>query len=91
MKNKFLLFIGAQYYPQGGVDDLFGVYQNREDAVKALNTYLQEQKDCKALIGDFWAQVYDVENNKTVWKETIIPSLDGSKFERVIESDHFVI
>lgn len=79
MNNKFLLFIGAQYYPQGGAEDLHGVYSSVQDAVNAASKYFQGEKEANILIGDFWAQVYELEKEEICWKVEIT-QLPDNKF-----------
>ena len=46
---KFILFSGDNYYPDGGANDIFGVYETHSDAKLAFNGK------------ENWAHVYSVE------------------------------
>lgn len=52
--NKYLVFHGTSYYPNGGWNDFVGCYESLDDAISV----------CNILIGDSnseWAQIVDVE------------------------------
>ena len=48
--KRFLLFSCGQYYPEGGMSDLFGTYDTAKDAIDAISTID---------ICNDWIEIYD--------------------------------
>jgi len=59
--KKYLLFIGGNYYPLGGIDDLVGGYDAFEEAVAAMNHYYKRDSYHAS-----WAQIIDFIGNE-IW------------------------
>lgn len=56
--KRYLVFIGAVYYPSGGFDDFAGDYDKEDDAKEKAKT-----------IGDdkfMWATIYDTKEMKEI-------------------------
>jgi hypothetical protein len=57
----FLLFAGANYYPDGGWHDFRGAYQTLESARAELDSLN------KRLRAGLWAHVVDIRTENVVW------------------------
>lgn len=51
--KQYLLFAGNDYYPNGGAEDLVGLYENLDDALEAHNQTIYEYEGG-------WAHVYSL-------------------------------
>ena len=57
MNTVYILFAGDNFYPEGGVNDLRGIYQTEQDAVNAATDW--------SIDGSWW-HVVKMENGKMV-------------------------
>jgi hypothetical protein len=64
----YALFAGDFFYPQGGWQDLQGVYQTLTQAQEALSR-IQSESDTDGGLPDAfdWAQVVDLRRAHLVW------------------------
>ena len=63
MNTVYILFAGDNFYPEGGVNDLRGIYQTEQDAVDAAMNC--EILDRLSIDGSWW-HVVKMENGKMV-------------------------
>ncbi len=80
MKN-YLLFMGQNYYPGGGAEDLLGSYETIEEAIQRNESelskdYISEEMQfvtkeeyVENAKDNTWAHIYDLENQKIVWEQ----------------------
>ena len=61
MKNRFLLFAGENYYPQGGAEDFICGYDTIEQAMDAYDKMPLEEYEEKE-----WANILDIKTLKPV-------------------------
>lgn len=58
---RYLLFLGSDYYPEGGCMDMVGRFDNLED----INSFMKKAIICKGYFGNYlfenggWANYYD--------------------------------
>lgn len=60
--NRYLVFVGSDYYPRGGIKDFVGDFPSKEQAIEvAVFTATQEGTYPYA-----WAHIYDLVKNKII-------------------------
>lgn len=57
--NKYLIFTGLAYYPDGGISDLKGSYETLSKCEEMINKY---RKENPSYSGDFWYQIVRYED-----------------------------
>ncbi len=68
MKN-FLVFVGANYYPAGGMEDFVGDFDTVAEAIKAAGDKVSAQLgDIAPVYDTLWANVYSVKQRKIIWE-----------------------
>lgn len=65
--KKYLLFVGAHYYPNGGYEDLAGAFPDIESAEAAFWWSLNETVG-RYQLGDAWGQIVDLDTLELVKK-----------------------
>lgn len=72
MKNRFLLFAGNDYYPEGGAYDFHGSFVSIEEAVKGHNPKMYTYDGG-------WANIFDLKTEKIVKQFSRGTWYDGDK------------
>jgi hypothetical protein len=70
--KQYLAFVGYVYYPDGGMDDFLGDFDTYDEAMKAINTKIENNTTYKSIEeewGYWWAHVYDTELRAKVWEK----------------------
>lgn len=62
-KEKYLVFAGNQYYPEGGMNDLKGIFYELDGAKKFAEAVVEDEH-FRSLRWN-WSQVYCVNTGKT--------------------------
>ena len=69
--KRYLAFYGNVYYPSGGMDDFLSDHDTKEEALKAITTKLNDDKNyCNTDEEKWeyaWAHIYDTEGRIEVW------------------------
>lgn len=65
--KKYLLFLGAQYYPCGGWKDFHGEFDSIKEAVQFVTDNPRyNEEGCMVLID--WAHITDTNLKQVVWR-----------------------
>lgn len=65
MKN-YLVFIGEDYYPNGGMEDFKEDFNTLDEAKQCIEDYIE--CDVNLDKHDFWYHVYSIEDKAIVYK-----------------------
>ena len=74
--KRYLVFLGENYYPSGGMDDFLNDFDTPEECKKAIRESLAEGFDPRwesleeyisKQYKSSWGHVYDTETRKEVW------------------------
>lgn len=79
-RNRYLLFSGVYYYPNGGWLDFTSAhrtieearaahYKSVEDEKAAHERWLNDKNEPYASVEEYWAQVVDSSTLKIVWED----------------------
>jgi len=63
--KRYLVFYGELYYPNGGMRDFIGDFDNLTDAIVHLNTHHNEYSEGHDV--QIWGNVYDSIDRKLVY------------------------
>lgn len=61
--KRYLTFIGAIYYPSGGMDDFKGDFDTIEEAQNFIEEKVEQQWEYT------WAHIWDTETRSEVWSK----------------------
>lgn len=64
MKN-YLVFIGEDYYPNGGMEDFKEDFNTLDDAKQYIENWLNDEPYSKT---EYWYHVYSIEDKAIVYK-----------------------
>ena len=62
--NRYLSFFGDEFFPNGGMDDFLGDYEDLFEAKEAITS-----KQLKTMLTSSWGHVYDTVNKEIVYKK----------------------
>ena len=70
--KRYLTFIGAIYYPSGGMDDFKGDFDTIEEAQSFIEEKVDKDKyyETKEQQWEYtWAHIWDTETRSKVWSK----------------------
>lgn len=67
--KRYFAFAGSRYYPSGGMGDLTGDFDTKEEAVSSALTVAGELGyDMETMWRFRWAHVWDSQEGRKVWE-----------------------
>lgn len=70
--KRYLSFIGAVYYPSGGMGDFKGDFDTLEEAVKFISKSVDDNNYYETVEQQWkyiWANVWDTKTRTEVWSK----------------------
>lgn len=76
--ENYLLFMGVDYYPNGGAEDLLGSYESINEAIQRYESelskryvsedvnFVTKEEYIQNAKDNTWAHIYDLENKKII-------------------------
>jgi len=70
--ERYLAFLGDDYYPNGGMNDFLSDHKTVEEAKMAIEKEVEKEAkyhDNEYLWEQRWAHIYDTVERKIVWNK----------------------
>ena len=66
--ERYLVFYGSVYYPSGGVNDLIGSFNTKEEGVEKIKKQ-HKQESYRDTWEYAWAHIYDTKEKEIIYTQ----------------------